>query len=93
MPTISMSSVAIVAGDLRSFLTTNSVGTLIHYSVPAHLQPAYQGLVLPDRAGLLETETICRRVLGLMHPRPTDAEMKEIGNLIARWSGQLADRR
>ena len=80
--------------DLRSFLKANGVGTLIHYPVPVHLQPAYQGRVLPDGAGLPETETICRRILSLpMHPQLTDAEVKEVGNLIAHWSGQLADRR
>jgi dTDP-4-amino-4,6-dideoxygalactose transaminase len=80
--------------DLRSFLKANGVGTLIHYPVPVHLQPAYQGRVLPDRAGLPETETICRRFLRLpMHTQLTDAEVKDVGNLIARWSGQLADRR
>ena len=43
---------------------------------------------------LPETETICRRILSLpMHPQLTDAEAKEVGNLIAHWSGQLADRR
>ena len=80
--------------DLRSFLKANGVGTLIHYPVPVHLQPAYQGRVLPDGAGLPETETICRRILSLpMHPQLTDAEVKEVGNLIARWCGQLAGRR
>ena len=80
--------------DLRSFLKANGVGTLIHYPVPVHLQPAYQGRVLPDKAGLPETETICRRILSLpMHPQLTDAEVKEVSNLIAHWSGQLADRR
>ena len=80
--------------DLRSFLKANGVGTLIHYPVPVHLQPAYQGRVLPDGAGLPETETICRRILSLpMHPQLTDAEVKEVSNLIAHWSGQLADRR
>ena len=80
--------------DLRSFLKANGVGTLIHYPVPVHLQPAYQGRVLLDGAGLPETETICRRILSLpMHPQLTDAEVKEVSNLIARWPGQLADRR
>jgi len=80
--------------DLRSFLKANGVGTLIHYPVPVHLQPAYQGRVLLDRAGLPETETTCRRILSLpMHPQLTDAEVKDVGNLIARWCGQVADRR
>jgi dTDP-4-amino-4,6-dideoxygalactose transaminase len=80
--------------DLRAFLKANDVGTLIHYPVPVHLQPAYRGRVVPDRTGLPETEAICRRILSLpMHPQLTDAEVKDVGNLIARWSSQLADRR
>ena len=30
--------------ELRTFLSENGVGTLIHYPVPPHLQKAYQGL-------------------------------------------------
>jgi dTDP-4-amino-4,6-dideoxygalactose transaminase len=80
--------------DLRSFLKANGVGTLIHYPVPVHMQPAYQGRALVDDAGLPETESICRRILSMpMHPQLTDAEVKEVGDLIVRWNSEHMDRR
>ena len=80
--------------DLRSFLKANGVGTLIHYPVPVHLQPAYQGRVVPNGANLSHTETICRRILSLpMHPQLTDAEAYEVGDLIVRWARQSLDHR
>jgi dTDP-4-amino-4,6-dideoxygalactose transaminase len=72
--------------ELRAFLKANSVGTLIHYPVPVHLQPAYQGRVILDEAGLEQTEAICRRILSLpMHPHLTNVQAQEVGDLIARW--------
>jgi dTDP-4-amino-4,6-dideoxygalactose transaminase len=80
--------------DLRSFLKANGVGTLIHYPVPVHMQPAYRRRAVVDDAGLPETESICQRILSLpMHPQLTDAEVKEVGDLIVRWSGEHMDRR
>ena len=79
---------------LRSFLKANGVGTLIHYPVPVHMQPAYQGRVVPNGAILSHTETICRLILSLpMHPQLTDAEAHEVGDLIVRWSRQSLDSR
>jgi dTDP-4-amino-4,6-dideoxygalactose transaminase len=75
--------------QLRAFLKANSVGTLIHYPVPLHLQPAYQGRVILDEAGLEQTEAICRRILSLpMHPQLAGAQAQEVGDLIARWHRQ-----
>jgi dTDP-4-amino-4,6-dideoxygalactose transaminase len=72
--------------ELRAFLKANSIGTLIHYPVPVHLQPAYQGRVILDEAGLAQTEAICRRILSLpMHPHLTNVQAQEVGDLIARW--------
>ena len=75
--------------ELRAFLKANSVGTLIHYPVPVHLQPAYRERVVLDGAGLAQTEAICRRILSLpMHPQLTNAQAQEVGDLIARWHRQ-----
>lgn len=75
--------------ELRAFLTANAVGTLIHYPVPVHMQPAYRGRVLLDEAGLEQTEAICRRILSLpLHPQLADAQAREVGDLIARWHRQ-----
>jgi len=80
--------------DLRSFLKANGVGTLIHYPVPVHLQPGYRGRAGVNDVGLPETESMCRRILSLpMHPQLTDAEAKEVGALIVRWSSEPMERR
>ena len=79
---------------LRSFLKANGVGTLIHYPVPVHMQPAYQGRVASNGAALSHTETICQLILSLpMHPQLTDAEAHEVGDLIVRWNRQTLDSR
>jgi dTDP-4-amino-4,6-dideoxygalactose transaminase len=79
---------------LRSFLKANGVGTLIHYPVPVHMQPAYQGCVVPNGAALSHTETMCRLILSLpMHPQLTDTEAHEVGDLIVRWTRQSLDSR
>ena len=78
--------------DLRSFLKANGVGTLIHYPVPVHMQPAYQGRIAPKGASLSHTEAMCRRILSLpMHPQLTDAEAHEVGDLICGWARQSLD--
>jgi dTDP-4-amino-4,6-dideoxygalactose transaminase len=72
--------------ELRAFLKANSIGTLIHYPIPVHLQPAYHGRVMLDKAGLEQTEAICGRILSLpMHPQLTNAQAQEVGDLITRW--------
>lgn len=75
--------------DLRAFLKTNSVGTLIHYPVPVHLQPAYHGRVVVGKGGLESTEQVCREILSLpMHPQMTDEQAHQVGDLIAQWRAQ-----
>ena len=79
---------------LRSFLKAHDVGTLIHYPVPVHMQPGYQGRVGLNGAALSHTETICRLILSLpMHAQLTDGEAHEVGNLVVRWTRQSLDRR
>lgn len=54
---------------LRARLTEHGVGTLIHYPVPVHLQPAYRGRLAPEGA-LPVTERVAREVLSLpMYPQ------------------------
>jgi dTDP-4-amino-4,6-dideoxygalactose transaminase len=68
--------------QLRSFLEAHGVGSMIHYSVPVHLQPAYRGRVAV--AGRLDrTEALCREILSLpMYPQMTDAEVERVGGAI-----------
>ena len=52
---------------LRAFLTSREIGTLVHYPVPVHLQPAYRGPRAIDALG--ETEHAAGEVLSLpMYP-------------------------
>src|SRR5215510_721066 len=54
---------------LKVFLKENSVGTLIHYPLPVHLQPAYRDRMIIGAGGLEHTQQVCREILSLpMHP-------------------------
>ena len=56
---------------LRAKLAAVGVGTLLHYPVPVHLQPAYARL---EHGALPETESASREVLSLpMYPELEDA--------------------
>lgn len=72
--------------DVKRFLATHSVGTLIHYPLPVHLQPAYRDRAVVHGAQLKETERICREILSLpMHPHVSDDQVHRVGDLIASW--------
>ncbi|HEX3695662.1 MAG TPA: DegT/DnrJ/EryC1/StrS family aminotransferase [Polyangia bacterium] len=63
---------------LRETLAAAGIGTLIHYPVPAHLQPAYQRR-LPIAGPMAHTETACRQILSLpMFPELTDADVQRV---------------
>jgi dTDP-4-amino-4,6-dideoxygalactose transaminase len=65
--------------QLRAFLSEKGVNTLIHYPVPVHLQPAYQGRITLAPNGLPVTERICDEILSLpMHPQLGDAEVEAV---------------
>jgi len=49
---------------LRNHLNDIGIGTLIHYPVPVHLQPAYQGRI-PCIGGMETTESIMKNILSL----------------------------
>jgi dTDP-4-amino-4,6-dideoxygalactose transaminase len=64
---------------LRAFLAERGVNTLVHYPVPVHLQPAYQGRIALAPGGLPVTERVCNEILSLpLHPRLTDAEVDAV---------------
>jgi dTDP-4-amino-4,6-dideoxygalactose transaminase len=70
---------------LRTYLQHAGIGTLIHYPVPVHLQPAYQGrlsLVAP----LPWTEQAARQVLSLpMFPQLSDDQARQVSECILRF--------
>jgi len=72
---------------LREYLREQGVGTLVHYPVPVHLQPAYQNRVPVHRGVLPMTERAARQVLSLpMHPQLSDAQVERVCTVINGWS-------
>ena len=71
---------------LKAFLAARDIGTLIHYPIPIHLQPAYHGRVLVGVGGLGHTEQSCREVLSLpMHPQMSNEHVLRVAGLIVAW--------
>ena len=72
---------------LREHLRERGVGTLVHYPVPVHLQPAYRNRVPVHRGALPATEQAARQVLSLpMHAQLSDAQVERVCEVISRWS-------
>jgi len=64
---------------LRAALTQRGIGSNIHYPVPVHLQPAYQGRVAIGPSGLGESEHAAREVLSLpIYPQLGDASVARV---------------
>jgi dTDP-4-amino-4,6-dideoxygalactose transaminase len=64
---------------LRSALQGRGVGTNIHYPVPIHLQPAYQGRLAIGPSGLDKSERAALEVLSLpMYPQLRRAEVDRV---------------
>jgi len=76
--------------DLKAFLEAHSVGTLIHYPIPVHLQRAYRELGY--RAGDLPvTERCAKEILSLpLYPEMEDSDIEEICELIRGYEGRMA---
>jgi len=66
---------------LRSHLEKNDIGTLIHYPIPVHEQPAYKDH--EPRHDLTETERATDEILSLpIHPWITDEELHEVASVV-----------
>ncbi len=64
--------------ELQASLKAKGVGTLVHYPLPVHLQPAYQGR-LSGSDKLPETEKAAREVLSLpMYPELSADEVQTV---------------
>ncbi|HVO24566.1 MAG TPA: DegT/DnrJ/EryC1/StrS family aminotransferase [Candidatus Margulisiibacteriota bacterium] len=73
--------------QLRTFLQTQGIATLIHYAVPVHLQPAYEGRVVVPDEGLVVTQQICREILSLpMHPAIHDEQVQHVTAAMVDWA-------
>ena len=77
---------------LRAWLKERSIGTLVHYPTPVHLQPAYRGRIQLISGGMANTEKASREVLSLpMHPQLNDAEAVVVAETITQWFREHAD--
>jgi dTDP-4-amino-4,6-dideoxygalactose transaminase len=73
--------------SLRDHLTSKGVGTLIHYPLPIHLQPAYQGNVVISPSGLDVTEKVANEVLSLpMYPQISEDQIQVVIEAIESWN-------
>ena len=71
--------------DLQAHLKSQGVGSLVHYPVPVHLQPAYAGHA--TRA-LPATERAAREVLSLpIYPELGDDEAHRVASAVRDWCG------
>ncbi len=69
--------------ELQSFLKSRGVGTIVHYPVPVHLQPAYAHF---STRALTQTEAAARQVLSLpMYPELRDDEANRVCDEILAW--------
>lgn len=68
---------------LREALQHQGVGTLIHYPVAVHCQPAYRGRLVLDDAGLEHSEAAAAAVLSLpMHAHLAESDAERAAALI-----------
>ena len=75
---------------LRSFLRERSIGTLIHYPVPIHLQPAYKERVT-CMGTLLHTAQAAEQVLSFpMYPELSPELVRQVAEAMIVWDRMFA---
>ena len=66
--------------DLQAFLKEHGIGTIVHYPVPIHRQPAYADFTTRP---LPQTESAARQVLSLpMYPELSDDEVQQVAKTV-----------
>ena len=71
--------------SLRAFLRERGIGTLIHYPVPVHLQPAYKGSIR-FVGSLRHSEEAAAQVLSLpMYPELSPEQVQAVAQTIVAW--------
>jgi len=74
---------------LRAHLGAAGIGTLIHYPVPVHRQPAYRR-VRHAPGGLRNTDELTSQILSLpMFPQMSDDQSSQVANSIREFFSQL----
>jgi dTDP-4-amino-4,6-dideoxygalactose transaminase len=75
--------------DLRTFLAGRLIGSLVHYPVPVHMQPAYQGSIMSAATELPNTERICREILSLpMYAQICEEDVRLVARTVSEWAKQ-----
>ncbi len=75
-----------VRGQLRDL----GVGTLVHYPVPVHLQPAYAGRIATP-FGMEHTERAALEIMSLpIFPELSDGDVDRVGDAVMRVVGRRA---
>src|SRR5213593_1027586 len=70
---------------LGKFLHENDIGTLVHYPVPVHMQPAYRDIAVPP-GGLHHSEQAAAQVLSLpMYAELSPVEIHSVTEAILNW--------
>ena len=70
---------------LGKFLHENGIGTLVHYPVPAHLQPAYRDIAVPS-GDLHNSEQAAAQVLSLpMYAELSAVHIHSVAEAIVNW--------
>jgi len=74
---------------LQRHLRDNMIATAIHYPVPVHLQPSYEGRLEAGPGGLPRTELLCGQILSLpVHPQLSDEQVSTVAGALASWVKQ-----
>lgn len=73
--------------SLQEYLKNHGIGTLIHYPIPVHMQPAYRGKY--RTAGILKnTEKIAGEILSLpLYPEMSNEQVNTVINAILSFYG------
>ena len=71
---------------LRAWLRERGIGTLIHYPLPVHLQPAY-ATRLTSGPALPATEAAAAQIISLpMYPELTPAQVNTVAGHLLAWA-------
>ena len=74
--------------QLQAHLAERGIMTLIHYPVPVHQQPAYEGRVPVAPDGLPVTEQLRHEILSLpMHPYLSDEQVEAVCEALKSFGG------
>ena len=72
--------------DLREFLGSRGIHSLVHYPVPVHLQPAYADLGC-EKGSLPNTEKAANEVLSLpLYPEMTEAQVERVAECLLAFA-------